>query len=955
MKKKLSKVLAVVLSLAMVLGLAAVDTTSVGQAAKKLKFTKTGKKAVKSGQKRTLKISGTKAKKATWTVTGTGKQYIKLAKKKGKTNSFTVKANATGTAKVTAKLTKKNKVSVTYTLSCDTEGIAFADDSQNVKVDTGATATLKLVAIPTNAVCPTATFDVVAVKDEVESKPEDNTVTCAAVEGGVEFASKVEGTYKITATAGTFTATAVVTVADRVAVLQSAKQTVINKLELTFDSDCSAVKDTDLVIKNNIGTRLNVKKITVDKDDNKKCTVETLVDINDGKENSVEYKGTEVKFQASNGEVVDLQITPETAPVNTIVPVECKALDANGVVLATVKYGDATQTAYDFFIDIPEGGTPDPSNNAIKMDTIGAKANITVTYRSGKFDKDMNPIEVPKTAVITAVAAGNITTYTEYTYLKTPESDYSKDQKYTDLAADKKNLGTVKIDTTAAATYTLFALVKDDLGFTRVDGLLTEAGYVLSSADDTIATVNGDKIQGVKAGKTFVVVSDSEGKAMFTIPVEVLAAPVLKTVTVDKTALFLSAGNTVLAGGKRATWEGQTGTITVKAFDQYGDAYKSVTFSVGDAANVTTNREKYLEGEDVVNPQTDTSIGKFTVHPSQLLPQDYEATVNGTKVTTPSALKEGSNHTNYYDIKVTDKTFGGEISKRVYVRVSQPVYSNVKSIRLEAADSKVDTTLVKDGDNDEQTPSIKLALYDGAGTFVAYDTLPTSSSSIELRKAGQVLKDKVVSSSNINPSAPTAGALVVDKLNQAGTNDKYNLYCRTYTTDTNNKLTGSILADKIAVGTYQIKVSNVKLHLAASNVEDVTKIKQSDFLNAINVVTFVSRAAADSDVVTTNITVVDSQAVPVVGQQHKTLSSISDADAVLAQAFRVDVKDAEKNYDPDATEKADYHFAKVDKAYVTNTNSVAFTKMAVYVPYGKSGNVKYVKSEVPVSYTVKQQ
>lgn len=942
MKKKLSKVLAVVLSLAMVLGLAAIDTTSVGQAAKKLKFTKTGKKAVKSGQKRTLKISGTKAKKATWTVTGTGKQYIKLAKKKGKTNSFTVKANATGTAKVTAKLTKKNKVSVTYTLSCDTEGIAFADDSQNVKVDTGATATLKLVAVPSNAVCPTATFDVVAVKDDVESKPEDNTVTCAAVEGGVEFASKVEGTYKITATAGTFTATTVVTVADRVAVLQSAKQTVINKLELTFDSDCSAVKDTDLVIKNNIGTRLNVKKITVDKDDNKKCTVETLVDINDGKENSVEYKGTEVKFQASNGEVVDLQITPETAPVNTIVPVECKALDANGVILATVKYGDATQTAYDFFIDIPEGGTPDPSNNAIKMDTIGAKANVTVTYRSGKFDKDMNPIEVPKTAVITAVAAGNITTYTEYTYLKTPAADYSKDKKYTDLAADEKNLGTVKIDTDANKTYTLFALVKDDLGFIRVDGLLTEAGYVLSSADDTIATVNGDKIQGVKVGKTFVVVSDSEGKAMFTIPVEVLAAPVLKTVTVDKTALFLSAGNTTLTDGNRTGWKGQTGTITVKAFDQYGDAYKSVSFTVGAAANVTTNREQYLEKEDTVTPQTDKSIGKFEVYPNQLLPQDYEATVNGTKVTTPSALKEGSNHTNYYDIKVKDETFGGEISKRVYVRVSQPVYSNVKSIRLEASDSKVDTTLSKDGDNAEQTPSIKLALYDGAGTFVAYDTLPTSGSSIELRKAGQVLKDKVVSSDSVKT---TAGALVVASLNKAGTtNDKYNLYCRKYTSDA---VTAN-LADKIAVGTYQIKVSNVKLHLAASKVPDVTKIAQSDFEDDK---TFVSRAAADSDVVTTNITVVDSQAVPVVGQQHKTLSSVSDVNAVLAQAFRVDVKDAEKNYDPDATDKAAYYFAKVDKAYVQNTNSVAYTKMAIYVPY----NGKYVKSEVPVSYTVKQQ
>lgn len=931
MKKKLSKVLAVVLSLAMVLGLAAVDTTSVGQAAKKLKFTKTGKKAVKSGQKRTLKISGTNAKKATWTVTGTGKQYIKLAKKKGKTNSFTVKANATGTAKVTAKLTKKNKVSVTYTLSCDTEGIAFADDSQNVKVDTGATTTLKLVAVPSNAVCPTATFDVVAVKDDVESKPEDNTVTCAAVEGGVEFAATVEGTYKITATAGTFTATTVVTVADRVAVLQSAKQTVINELELVFDSDCSAVKDTDLVIKNNIGTRINVKSITVDKDDKTKCTVVTLVDMNDGKENTVEYKGTEVKFQASNGEIADLIITPETAPVDTVVPVKCKSLDANGVVLATIKYGDSTQSAYDFLIDIPEGGTVDFTNNAIKMDTIGAKANVTVTYRSGKFDKDMNPIEITKTTVITAVPAGNISTYKEYTYLTTPAEGYSSDTKYSTLLASDKNIGTVKISVDPSASCTLLALVEDDLGFTRVDGLLTQAGYVLSSADDTIATVNGDTVQGVKVGKTFVIVSDSEGKAMFTIPVEVLAAPALKTITVDKTALFLSAGNAKLPSD-RASWEGQTGTITVKALDQYGKEYSTVSYDFGKAANVNTNRDAYS-----TNTITDKGAsGEFKVVVKKLdAYDDYK-----DEAVSSDALRAGKNHTNYYDIKVKDDTFGGELTKRVYVRVSQPKYDNIKDIKLET-DAKVDTTLSKDGVNSVLDPDVKLALYDSSGVFVAYDYLPVSKSSIEVRKAGKALENVVIAE---NGSITTAGGLTVESLDVAGNKvDNYKFICRNYTHD--SVIAANKLADKIAVGSYQIKVSNIKLHIPAG----VTTVNQHDFELADT--TYVSRSALSTDVRVANVNVTDTQAVPVVGQQYKALSSVSDANAVLAQAFRVEVKDAAKNYDPDATEKADYHFSTVEKAFVQNTNSVAYTKMAIYVPY----NGKYVKNEVAVSYTVKQQ
>lgn len=921
MKKKLSKVLAVVLSLVMVFGLAAVDTTAVGQAKKATKLTlvKSGKKAVKSGQSRTIKINGTNAKKAKWTVKGTGKQYIKLSKKQGAVNSFEVKANATGKAKIVAKLTKKNKVTVTYTLSCATTGIDFADDSKDVKLETGATTTLKLVAVPSNAACPAATYEVVAVKDGAESKPADGVVTCAAVEGGVSFGANAEGTYKVTATAGTYTAVATVTVADRVAVLQSAKQTEINKLELTFDSDCSNVKDVDVEITSNVGTRLNVKTITVDAKDKTKCVVETLVDINDGKENKVAYKGAEVTFTASNGKVASLEISPATAPINTVVPVVCKSLDANGVLLATIKYGDSSQSSYDFMIDIPDGGALDDANNAIKMETVGAKATATVTYRSGEFDADNNPVEITATQVITAVAAGNISGVKEYTFVSVDKAD--DEQKYSDLDADAKNKTSIKIKYNGTEGYALYALVEDDLGFTRVDGTLTSAGYVLSSADDTIATVDGSFVQAVKAGKTYIIVSNEEGKALFTVPVEVLAAPVLTTIKTDASYVQLSLGNKSLPS-KRTTWTTDAGTIEVTAYDQYGDEYTAVDTAVDTAANVSSNRDTYVVAT-VTGEKCEFKAGEIAVG-------DYnEDTATGM-------LAAGKSHTNYYEFTVTDQN-NSDVSKtkRVYVKVTQPKYSALKSVKLETA-SKKDTTLSKDSDNDVINEAVKLAIYDTNGTFVAYDYLPNTTSAVVVKKAGKEVKDAVVVSSAA-VTYVSAGSLEVPT--DSANNDNYNFMIRNFKVDN----TILAVADKIGTGSYQIRVNGVKF-VSGSSAETV----RADFSKAST--TTVSLAAASSNYVSATVNVTDSQATPVLGQQYKSLDDVSDPATVLKKAFRVTVKDAADNYDPDAETPAEYKFV-ADKC-VTNESSVAFTKVTVYVPYA---GTKYVKNTISVGYTVKKQ
>lgn len=950
MKKKLSKVLAVVLSLAMVLGLAAVDTTSVGQAAKKLKFTKTGKKAVKSGQKRTLKISGTNAKKAKWTVTGTGKQYIKLAKKKGKTNSFTVKANATGKAKITAKLTKKNKVSVTYTLSCDLEGIAFDEASAAANVETGATANLKLTGVPSNAAVPTATYDVWMDAEKTTKVPETTTVTAAAVEGGVDFTASVAGTYYVVAKAGDFEATAVVTVKDHVAVLKEVKQTKLNELVLTFDSDCTYIKETDdIKIVDNNGTRHDVKTITFDKDDKTKATVTVLVDLNDGKENSVEYKGTEVKFTASNGEVTNIKLNVEQAPIKTTVPLKGLFLDANGVEVKEVKYGDYSNEKFEITVEPTGEASEDSGNNSIRMEALTDTVKVTAVYRSGKLDATtLEPVEYRQTFVITAIAEGQISGVKEYTIWNVTAGD---DKKYTDLKDADKNNHEIKVNIDANAKKELYALVVDDLGYEKVNGSLTAAGYILSSADDTILQVNGDELQGNREGTTRVLVADDQGNVKFTIPVKVLAAPQLKSFTVDKSTIILSAGNTALpserVNGDEKFWGSASSTIKVVPVDQYGDPYKNVKISVYNPENASKNfRSEY-------NTWTPTELitfdkdGKYFGVTASVGGMIKDAEYNAE--TDKKALKGGKSHSNTFTVEVKDKDFDTTINKTVYVTTKQPKYDNVKSIKLEAP-STIDTTLTSSynkcvTDNAEQSKKIKVALYDGSGVFVAYDNVAVTKNAITVTKNGKTYKaaDGYLDESTLSSTEKaTLGAIYVGSGKLTGEYDSkidsMEFAYRSYKMVSGYSLSvptaqgdgGSVrVVTKADATRYTIKVSNIK------RISDGAV--QSKFLDkATSVVTL---GATSTDVITATIKVEDKQAVPTLTQIKKSMSSVSIED-VLENAFKVECKDtdsANETYDPVAFEKDSktgaYVLGTVDKGYVKNDKGVSFTKIKVYVPY----------------------
>lgn len=922
MNKKLSKVLAVVLSLALVLGLAAVDTAAVGQAAKKLKFTKTGKKAVKSGEKRTLKITGTNAKKAKWTVTGSGKQYVKLAKKKGATNSFTVKENATGTVKVTAKLTKKNKVSKAYTLSCDLAGIAFA--TPEASVETGATVSLSVSGNPSNAAVPAIVYSV-AADDKGTAVAEDVVVTAAAVATGVDFTASKAGTYYVTATAGDFTATAVVTVKDHVAVLKAVKQTKINELELAFDSDCTYITNTDdIKITNGVEVRRDVKSIAFDAKDKTKAIVTTIIDLNDGKENKVDYKGSVVSFPASNGEVANISLNIKEAPVKTAVPVKALFEDANGVIIKEVAYGDTSDDKFEITVEVNGEATEDQSSGSIKLSELTDSVKVNVVYHTGKTDeKTGDPIDVNASFTITAIAAGQITTYTEYT-ITTAINDDNDETKYTALKAEQKNIHSIKIDTNPQNAKELFVLVNDDLGYTRVDGSLTAAGYTLTPADDTYLQVNGDLLQGAREGKTSIIVSDETGNAVFTIPVEVLAAPQLKTISVDKSTITLSAGNYAAMNGRNG-WKSTDANFKVICKDQYGDAYPSAvgTISYTDSTN---NRQDYVTPDADGDTSEVSGVILLNVAVSDKLPAEkYDAT------TSPSSLEAGKSHTNAFVIEVEDTIFGTKMTKSAYVTVRQPKYGAIKDVKLEVA-ANVDTTLSGVDNGSNKCETVKVALYDTNGVFIAYDWM-TTGDAITLSKGG---KAKTVSTAAF-ASDKELGAIYTDGV--AADDNKIDVVTFGYRGSVIED--GMTVATKAETGKYTIKVKGLALNAAAAK-----NAKQDDFENENSFVIFHQANAAES----ANITVADSQKVPTWTQIKKDASN-ADASA-LAEGLKVvcsDTNDAFKTYDPTAETPAPYKFDTVEKAFVTNDKGITFTKAAIYVPYPMGNEVIYCKNVVPAT------
>lgn len=759
MKRKFSRILAIILSLILAATPAVTDTTAAKAAQKvtKLSVKSSGSKNVKSGQKRTIIIKGTNAQKASWSVSGTGKKYIKLSKKTGKKISFTVKKNATGKAKITAKVAKTdnkkgNSVSVSYNLSCDPTAISLDDKELFV----GETATLKLSTKPSNAKL-SGTVEFKAYTDPACST-ESSDVTITPGKTSCKFKASKIGTYYVKAVCGNMSCSAKISVTDFFVNLSSAKQTKINELLVEFDGDSSTVAAADMKVINGDGVVLDVKSVVPDKDDDTKAVVTTFNAMKDGRENTLSYGDSNVKFMATNGIAATLTVTPKTAPINTKVPIEIELLDVNNVQLEKYKYGSESEK---YLIETEGEITPDQDSGTIVFDTIGQKTDVTVTYNTGVVDSN-GANETMKTKVtIQAIAEGRIASVENIKYYKSTDSQDTP-MSGADLEFFEKNMpeklkDNPRLDGTGNISYYMMGIIKDEYGYRKADGSIAEAGYILEPSDDGMLYIGDGKMMGIKDGSLKVYLKNDKGDILYSVPVEIEALPKLSSFSLSTRNISLSTGNVTLPGKGPDTkdWSAQVFVpdyrrIYISAKDQYGDSYSGANIKI--IPDNSGNIEECLSmsvgnSEEALPLEKDHPfVDQMVVRVNGQIPNTDGGDKN--KKRGVDYIKPGSPVRNSYKIELTDVNDEDlKVSQKMDVAVagastSGTALSLVAYERYNNGDgSKQNPALANwGGDNKKKVVEFRLAVKDRYGTLVCYALLP-SLANIELHKGSVSMKN----------------------------------------------------------------------------------------------------------------------------------------------------------------------------------------------------------------------
>lgn len=766
MKIKHSRTLAIILSLILAATPAVTDTTAAKAAQKvtKLSVKSSGSKNVKSGQKRTIIIKGTNAQKASWSVSGTGKKYIKLSEKTGKKISFTVKKNATGKAKITAKVAKTdnkkgNSVSVSYNLSCDPTAISLDDKELFV----GETATLKLSTKPSNAKL-SGTVEFKAYTDPACST-ESSDVTITPGKTSCKFKASKIGTYYVKAVCGNMSCSAKISVTDFFVNLSSAKQTKTNELLVEFDGDSSTVAAADMKVINGDGVVLDVKSVVPDKDDDTKAVVTTFNAMKDGRENTLSYGDSTVTFMATNGIAATLTVTPKTAPINTKVPIEIELLDVNNVQLEKYKYGSESEK---YLIETEGEITPDQDSGTIVFDTIGQKTDVTVTYNTGVVDSN-GANETMKTKItIQAIAEGRIASVENIKYYKSTDSQDTP-MSGADLEFFEKNMpeklkDNPRLDGTGNISYYMMGIIKDEYGYRKADGSIAEAGYILEPSDDGMLYIGDGKMMGIRDGSLKVYLKNDKGDILYSVPVEIEALPKLSSFSLSTRNISLSTGNIALPG-KGADTNGWTAKefvsdyrrVYISAKDQYGDSYSGANIKIipDNSGNIEECLEMFPGDTPFANgaPTDMLTLEKDHLFVSEMVVRVKSPIPNTdggdkNKKRGVDYIKPGSPVRNSYKIELTDVNDEDlKVSQKMDVAVAGASTSGT-SLSLVAYDrynnsdgSKVDPALAnKGGDNGTKLVQFRLAVKDRYGTLVCYALLP-SLANIELHKGSVSMKN----------------------------------------------------------------------------------------------------------------------------------------------------------------------------------------------------------------------
>ena len=386
-------------------------------------------------------------------------------------------------------------------------------------------------------------------KKTVSFKSSDETIATVDATGVVTGVKA--GKVTITATAGKASKDVEIEVKNYI--LKSVKQNKTNELIAIVDGSTKKIKTSDVTIKTPDNVVLPVKSLTVDSKDATKLTLVTFSEMKDAKEYTVTLDGTTVKFVATDNKVASINIDKATIPVKTETEIKLVAKDANGVILKELPYG-TPDVNYDFSLTTANGYV---NGSKLYLNKVGDTATAEITYKTNKFTADGKPDGNigPNKLTITATEQAAISSF------KVRIGDANK--KFGTLKDNDK----VAIDETRDV-YAYFE-IKD------VDGkeISNYGEYTLESSDKTTLMLMGDtmgvnhriQIVPAKEGTAYIFIKKDD-KIVASVPVTVVAARKVTTMSADKSALVVS---------KATGANSETVVFTTK--DQYGNDFDYTT------------------------------------------------------------------------------------------------------------------------------------------------------------------------------------------------------------------------------------------------------------------------------------------------------------------------------------------------------------------------------------------
>ena len=559
--------------------------------------------------------------------------------------------------KVTA---KKNGKKVSKTLASN---ITVKDYKVRLEDATVSGTTIAVVGTPVQFTAKTA-----PAKAAVTYTSSDSAIATVDTTGKVTPV-KVG---KVTITAATDKASTTAEVEVKNYVLKSVAQTKANTLETVVLGKTSDIKPADIKITNTANNNaIAVKSVSVDKADATKVTVETFADMKDAAKYNVELDGTVQTFTATDGVVIDVNVTPVTIAANTK-GTEIKGLtvDKNGIIIDEFKASEASGKNAELNLSTTQGYV---DGDKLVLPTVGNKGTAEVKYHTYKFDTNGNEVGAyTKKVDITAVAENVITTNGFNMTFASKVPNWDKDTASNQLAINSGKDAYFKFvgsDGKEISNYSDYSVVSSD------DSILLLPKTTLINSTTPVS------VKGIKEGAAYINVLDKDGKVVKSLAVSVTASGKLTNVTLGNTAITIS---------KTASVDNK---VSVKAVDQYNN-------------DITTASKITLSG---VTSDADRAIS---------------ATRDGNdvKVVATAAAEAGKTYTVKVEVKNGDVTINRYFTVKV-VATNDDV-TKASDLRLEVSgvkDGKVDMAVADDADAEKaaKNVTVRVAAYD-AGAKIGY-------------------------------------------------------------------------------------------------------------------------------------------------------------------------------------------------------------------------------------------